>query len=576
MLANPPLSKGVFHTAALAALLAISGLLISGCAAREVPDVLEAPAPEAPIDWQMSLQAEASYLFLVFDKARSEQDGETATQALERLLEIDPSPRVFMEGANYHWRQGRLAEARSLLKQGIQRFPGHKSLNQMLATTYLAEKRYDDAALTLQDYLAANPDDHEARQELAAILIEGKRHAEALDLLETAPEEDRDATLYFFMAKARTGLGLTQKAIDDLKAALEMNPKFVEAWAELAFLYEMEKDFVSAEEIYARILELGETGREVWLRLINLNIKLNNPDKAMAYYRQGPDDTDFALETATFFLDEKFYDQAESILNALVERGDAPDKVNFYMAVLAYEGYEDARQAIDYLERIPDDDPRQIQSLRFRIQLHMELEEYDEAIELTSQGRERFPDSESFAILESRIYEEIGELDQALQILDDASAKWPEDTGVLYSMGSILDKMDKHDEAIEVMEKIITIDPENADALNFLGYSLADLNRDMDRALVLVRKALELKPDSGYIVDSLAWVYFRMGRLEQAWDEINKAVDMVQTDPVIWEHYGDIAGALGKKAQARKGYLKSLEIKPDNQAVQLKLEALGR
>jgi len=574
--ACPPLDRDSFRPAKLFTVAAFCLVLLAGCAMRQPPEPEPAEMPEAPVEWRLSPNAESAYLFMVFDKARSEQDNDAAVAALERLLEIDPSERIFMEGANYHWRQGRLVEARTLLKQGIELYPGSKRLNQMLSTTYLAEKRYQDAVVTLESYLADNPDDHGARQELSAILIEAGRNAQALDQLKLVPESERGASVYYFMAKARTGLGQTQQAVEDLQAALDINPKFVEAWAELAFLYEMEKDFVSAEDIYARILDMGETGREVWLRLINLNIKLNNPDKAMAYYRQGPDDTDFALEAATFFLDGDFFDQAEEILTALMDRGEAPDKVNFYMAVLAYEGYRDAEQAIGYLEQIPDDDPRHIQSLRFQIQLHMELGNYAKAMELTDLGIERYPDSESFAILKSRILEEQGELEQAWQTLEDASAKWPKDTGILYSMGSILDKMQNQDKAIEVMERIIAIDPEHADALNFLGYTLADLNRDLDRALVLVNKALELKPDSGYIVDSLAWVYFRMGKLDKAWAEINKAVDMVQTDPVIWEHYGDIAKALGQLQDARKGYKRSLEIRPGNKDVRAKLEALGR
>ena len=82
-------------------------------------------------------------------------------------------------------------------------------------------------------------------------------------------------------------------------------------------------------------------------------------------------------------------------------------------------------------------------------------------------------------------------------------------------------------------------------------------------------------PDSGYILDSLAWVYFRMGEYDKAWENIQKALNLTgtQIDPSMWEHYGDIAYALTKMPEARKGWEKSLQIK-ESEAVRKKLEGL--
>jgi len=129
-------------------------------------------------------------------------------------------------------------------------------------------------------------------------------------------------------------------------------------------------------------------------------------------------------------------------------------------------------------------------------------------------------------------------------------------------------------QGLAIMEKIISLDPEHADALNYVGYTLADKKTDLDRALVLIQRALELKPQSGYILDSLAWVLFQRGSLAESWEEMQKAVKKAPDEPIIWEHYGDIARALEEKGKAREGYLKSLEIKPGNTDVEKKLNAL--
>ena len=116
------------------------------------------------------------------------------------------------------------------------------------------------------------------------------------------------------------------------------------------------------------------------------------------------------------------------------------------------------------------------------------------------------------------------------------------------------------------MEEVINIDPDHAAALNFIGYTLAEQGLNLDRAEILIKKALNLDPENGYYLDSLAWLYFKSGKLDQAWETISSAVARVTDDPIIWEHYADIASALQKFEQARSGYEQALQHSPDNPA----------
>lgn len=543
---------------------------LAGCAG------LQAPAPEAaPVErTPLSRDAEISYSYLTFEDARQNGRVEEAARALERLLALAPSPRIYLEGANFLWREGRMAEARELLKKGLASFPDHRDLYLTLATTYYAEKRYLDAVVTLQDYLGRHPDDHAARQESAAILIEAKQYAEALDVLSPIPKDSLNSILLYYMAKANAGLGKGRQARDLLRNAVREDPSFMEAWVELAYLYEMDGDYVQAEKTYARILEMGETSDEVWLRLITLNLKLNNPDKALELYRRGPADPDFALEAASRFLDEKFYDQAAKILDPLSQGNNPPQRIWFHLAVLAFEGRGDADKALACLENIHKDNPYYEQAFRFRIHLLSQTGKREAALALVEEGKRRAPDKSLFWLLEAQVDEQAKDFAASRRVLEAAAGKWPKDTDILYALGMVLDKLHETDAGIEVMERIIAINPDHADALNYVGYSLADRKRDMDRALVLIRKALELKPDSGYIVDSLAWAYYRMGKLDKAWEEIQRATLLNDEDSTIWEHYGDVALALGLKDKAREGFRRSLKLAPDNAVVRGKLGAL--
>jgi len=113
--------------------------------------------------------------------------------------------------------------------------------------------------------------------------------------------------------------------------------------------------------------------------------------------------------------------------------------------------------------------------------------------------------------------------------------------------------------------------PSEARALNFLGYMLADHNLELDEALAMIRRALELDPDNGAYVDSLGWVYYRLGRLESARTELERALKLTGGDPVIYEHLGDVYRDLKLFTMARQQYRLSLSLDQKNPKLKAKL-----
>jgi Flp pilus assembly protein TadD len=159
--------------------------------------------------------------------------------------------------------------------------------------------------------------------------------------------------------------------------------------------------------------------------------------------------------------------------------------------------------------------------------------------------------------------------------LEKAVADAPDDTDLLYRYGVALEKLKRRDEARVVMEKIVAKDPANPDALNYLGYSMAEEGRDLDKALDMIRTALAKEPDNPFFLDSLAWTLYKLGRHQEALAAMERAMGHRIKDAVIWEHYGDIAAAAGRKDTARKAYRTALELGPDNPGdVKKKLGAL--
>lgn len=553
-------------------------LMLAACATTP-----KHPAGAAAGGWKLSEEAQTTYYYLLLEEARRQQNATLGEQAVLELLSLDDSPQVFMECANFFWQAGDAPRTRILVEEGQRRHPDNLQLQLLLSQLYLAEQRYDEAQVLLERYLARNPADLIARAELANMLLQAEQHEQALALLDqipaSIPADKRPREMDYLRAKALTGLERYKEALPILQALLKEDPEFLEAWAELAYAYEAMEDFEGAEQTYLSIMELGEPSRELILRLAEVNIKLGKPKQALKFVEMGPQELPTFLPVAGFLLDASMFDEAEAFIDQVLARHPTFKELLFHKALVYYEGRKDSAKALECLQQIPENNRFHERSLRFSIHLLFEADRADEALALARQSRARYADVSEFWLLEARLLQESGQADKALELLRQTQERWSDDTEVLFTYGLILERAERHAEAFAVMERILTLEPDNPDALNYVGYTLADKGEDLDRARTLISRALELKPGNDFIIDSMAWVQFRLGHVQEAWSLIQQAVvnpkGQPVEDPVIWEHYGDIALALGNKAEARKGYENALRYehkKPET--IRKKLQAL--
>ncbi|RMF15431.1 MAG: tetratricopeptide repeat protein [Candidatus Dadabacteria bacterium] len=145
-----------------------------------------------------------------------------------------------------------------------------------------------------------------------------------------------------------------------------------------------------------------------------------------------------------------------------------------------------------------------------------------------------------------------------------------------YQIGLFHERAGHRDQALAAMEEVLRRNPDHADALNFLGYSLAEEGRDLDRAFSLIQRALKLRPDAGYIMDSMGWVLFQQGKAEEAIDWLERAVEREGPDPVILEHLGDAYAVTGRDNDAVRAWSTALEQVEDPEARQRLRSKLDR
>jgi tetratricopeptide (TPR) repeat protein len=133
-----------------------------------------------------------------------------------------------------------------------------------------------------------------------------------------------------------------------------------------------------------------------------------------------------------------------------------------------------------------------------------------------------------------------------------------------YARGISYERQGKWAEAETDFRKALDLNPDQPQVLNYLGYSLVEKRIKLDEALSMIERAVAARPDSGYIVDSLGWVLYRLGRYEEAVGHMERATELMPVDPVVNDHLGDVYWAVGRKTEAEFQWMRALSFIDEN------------
>ncbi len=232
-------------------------------------------------------------------------------------------------------------------------------------------------------------------------------------------------------------------------------------------------------------------------------------------------------------------------------------------------------EAADELKRAKRLDPenRQLDGLLGRLLVDIgKPEEGVPLLEPIADGAH--PSQEELTAL-ARGYAALGQPQLALDRLDDATELYGETREIAIGRASVYHDADDSEAALTAYEAVLDLDPDYLVALNYVAYSLADSGKDLDRAVVLAERAVEMAPENPYVRDTLGWAYFRVGRLEEAAAELETAVKLGGTDAVILEHLGDVYGEIGRLEDAVDAWSRALVAEPGRESTRERLESAG-
>jgi tetratricopeptide (TPR) repeat protein len=604
-----PNSPSVVATALLSTVL-----LIGGCATQGTPTQGGKPG-DTTTQAQNSDQKTAS----IEEESVEKQSDKTDSDKNQAEDESSQSPAASFEAetlfdliiAEMAGKQNRLdVTLGNYIKQAHKtNDPGITARAARIAKYMNAHQATLDAT---QLWLKQEPNNTEALQTITIQLIRAGRFEEALVYMDQLLAQDVSANFDFLIHQSRQ---LTRRRrlniIESVDKLLVKYPRNAQLWFSKALLehqnenakvalsatntcLELDPQYVSAIIFKAQLLQDSLKIQEA-LRLLKKAVKKHPQhkrlgivyaralvesselDKAQDEFQRlvetFPQDYDLLLSLALISWENKLTDQSKAYLTQLIDHEHRQDEAYTYLAQIAM-AENDTEQAIDYYRRVsvgPHFTGAQVQIA----QLFAEQNDLNQARTILAAARNQQPQQAvQYYISEAELLADHNAESDAEALYEKALEKFPKNPNILYSRAMFYIQRDNLTAMEADLREILAENPTSALALNALGYTLADKTDRLEEALELIQKAIALEPDDPAILDSLGWVYFRMGQVETALQYLQRAYSRLQ-DHEIAAHLGEALWVSGNKTEALRIWKTALEAKPDSDKIRKTMSRLN-
>lgn len=564
----------------------LASLLLAACSqplTKSTPQQPEAlPQPVAP-------EAEPAQPQPLPEPAQQQKESLSATLLYEVLLGeiagqrgvMDVSAASYLEAA-LHSNDPRVAER--ALKIGV------------------FGKQQDRALEAARRWVELAPDNLEARQALAALALRTDNQSEALEQYEYLLEhgQDEPGGPYHSMLVLLAREPDKQRALEVMERLTEQHPADPEVHFAYARLAVHSEDWPLADQQVEHALRLrpdwsealilqaqvglkqdqGELARQrmqaalqrkpdnVELRMAyaRLLVDLEQFEPARAEYarllKQRPDDGQVVYSLALLALEAGQLDEAEDLFERLVELDFQTQQAYYYLGAIAEDQKENQR-AIDWYRKIEGGDhwiEVQIRVARLEALGGDVVQAQDRLRRMRVAHPEQ---AQRLFLVEGEILAQIDRHEDAYRLYSAYLGSQPDDTEILYARALVAERLDRLQQAEDDFRAVLKLDPDDARTLNALGYTLADRTERYEEGLALIEQALAQTPDDPAVIDSMGWVLFRLGRLPEARDYLQRAYDLTG-DGEIAAHLGEVLWTMGDRKAARAVWDKAREDSPDN------------
>lgn len=491
-----------------------------------------------------------------------------AIEILKNSLQIIPSSEETLALL------GRLYMDQNQIAEAIQLFENALKINSnspiLLLQTGLAYQQLGDhqkAAEIFRRGLDDGPNSQFLRKNLAAALMDQGQIDEAeTEYLKVVKKDPKDGEAFLGLGTISLKRQLYEQALQHLKKANAYLPNNVEASYKLAKLHEDLGHLEEAQNGFEQLLRIHHKSNEdytfpqlrnqsIFLTHLGLIAKeLGNFDKATNYFEElktlGTKNDNGADQAWKEFVKEKvnrstallidLYRDSKQISKALSVCGDVNknrmDMSKVLRALCADVIAESGNPSggLKQLQNMLEGNKGDLEVYHYIFQIYQRQKKYKKAEEKLYEAREYFSKKESF----------------------------------YFMLGALQERQKKYKKAARTFKKVINFNSKHASALNYLGYMWADRGVRLNESLGLIKRAVAIEPNNGAFLDSLGWVYFKMGKIEQAEAYLVQALGRVRRDPTIYEHLGDLYYQKGAYLKAHTAWKRSISYGQDEEEIQ--------
>lgn len=561
-LGNP--GRKVFRLALFAAFSFSACQFWNKVVARPVPDFA---APSEATD--SSSASGALYHFMLGEWKQNSGDRAGAKSELEQALRLDPdSAYLHLKLARLYLQENQPAEAEREALAARRLAPEAAEPLNLLALLALNRRQVEEAMSLLKTAIQLEPDHLDAYFHLATAYLNSGSPGPAVETMRAfLSRQPHSPEGHYFLGQIFFRLEQYPAAAAEYEEALRFQPGFYYAEHELAQSYMLAGNKEQGIAAYFRLLADYPGDSDSRSVLAATLIEQERWDEAKAVLAQGKleDETraEWWLQSGYVELIRHNYPAAKAELTELLNRDPNNPDALFYLGVAAQLENQPA-EARGWFEQVAPDSPRYAEAQR-RVAWSYQAEgQSEQAREYLKGLNQKLPKVVPYYLDRAALYQETGRLDLALGVLMQGLENNPHQEDLLYQVGVVYDLMGDHDLAVVQMEKILAQNPNSARALNFIGYSWADRGIKLDEAEKLIRRALELEPDNGAIIDSLGWVFYQRRQYAEALKWLMRANEKIPGDPEISAHLGDAYCAQGNRKKALDYYQQALRALEQN------------
>jgi tetratricopeptide (TPR) repeat protein len=535
-----------------------------------------APRPPLPV---IELTGDLMYKMMLAEVALQRGQPDVAAKGYLELARETRDPRIAQRATEIAWNGRQMDAAIEAAGIWLEASPGNARARQVLGALLANQQKLDAALTHFEQWLASDKENvGQSFLQLSTLLARNKDRKAVLELVSgLAKSYSNVPEARLAVAQAAWNAGDEALALGEASAALKLRPDW-----ELAALFRAQAlQRRSSEEALAFLedyLRMHPDAKDARLNYARLLVAEKRHAQARKQFEllleQFPKNADVTMAVALLAIQASDYDAAEAQLKRALENGfGEADLVRLYLGQVNEERKR-FDEALKWYSAVQPGDhyvgaqARYAGTLAKQGRLPEARKHLQQVNVLSREQRVQLTQAEAQLLREANAHSE------AFEFLGEALQKMPDQPDLLYDHAMAAEKVDRIDVLEANLRRLLELRPDHAHAYNALGYTLADRNQRLTEARELIEQALTLSPNDAFIMDSMGWVLYRLGRNQEALDYLQRAYQL-RPDPDIAAHLGEVLWVLGKQDEARKVWSRALEEHATNEALQNTVKRLA-